>query len=70
MSLNDFLGTEYPALVGAAISDATGDPRWAASTVSLISGGRSNLTFEILSPAGRAILAGLRPASSCPPRTT
>ncbi len=39
-----------------ALVEATGDDRWAAPEVQLISGGKSNLTFVLRSPAGELIL--------------
>lgn len=50
-----------PALVGLdrlrpALADALGDERWLAATAALVAGGKSNLTFEITSPAGPLIL--------------
>jgi aminoglycoside phosphotransferase (APT) family kinase protein len=43
-------------VVGAALAAATGDDRWRACEASLIAGGKSNLTFELRSPAGELIL--------------
>lgn len=40
-----------PALIAA-----TGDERWGKTTVTLIAGGKSNLTYELRSPAGALIL--------------
>lgn len=45
-----------PALLGPLIADTTADPRWLGLTARLIAGGKSNLTFELSSPAGRLIL--------------
>jgi aminoglycoside phosphotransferase (APT) family kinase protein len=45
-----------PDLVGALLADRLGDDRWSAATARLISGGKSNLTFELASPAGSAVL--------------
>jgi len=45
-----------PDLVGPYLSTALGDPRWADSTVERISGGKSNLTYRVDSPAGRVVL--------------
>lgn len=43
-------------LVGPAMADATGDDRWRTFTTSLITGGKSNLTFRLTSAAGTAVL--------------
>ena len=45
-----------PDVVGAVLVTATGDDRWAHPTASLVSGGKSNLTFELTSPAGSLVL--------------
>jgi len=45
-----------PAVVCRYLSAALGDPRWAEGTVRLISGGKSNLTYRVESPAGRVVL--------------
>ncbi len=42
--------------LGPAIAQALDDPRWRSCTASLISGGKSNLTFEVTSEAGVVIL--------------
>src|SRR5256885_17232544 len=44
-------------LVGPALARALGDPGWERLEASLVSGGKSNLTFELTSDAGEA---GLR----------
>ena len=43
-------------LVGPALARALGDPGWARLEASLVSGGKSNLTFELTSDAGEAVL--------------
>ena len=43
-------------VVGPALARALGDPRWEHSRASLISGGKSNLTFELTSDAGQVVL--------------
>lgn len=42
--------------IGARLAGATGDRAWATPTATLISGGKSNLTYELCSPAGRLVL--------------
>ena len=43
-------------LLGPALARALGDPGWERLEASLISGGKSNLTFELTSDAGEAVL--------------
>src|SRR5947207_15428454 len=43
-------------LVGPALARAVGDPGWERLEASLVSGGKSNLTFELTSDAGEAVL--------------
>ena len=45
-----------PTVVGPYLAAALDDPAWQACTVSLIAGGKSNLTFRVDSPAGSVIL--------------
>lgn len=45
-----------PDRLGPALARATGDLRWRSFEASLITGGKSNLTFEITSEAGTLIL--------------
>lgn len=45
-----------PAIVGASLARELHDPRWLECEVALISGGKSNLTYRVASPAGEAIL--------------
>jgi aminoglycoside phosphotransferase (APT) family kinase protein len=42
--------------VGPALARALGDPGWQRLEASLVSGGKSNLTFELTSDAGEAVL--------------
>ena len=43
-------------LVGPALARALGDPGWQRLEATLVSGGKSNLTFELTSDAGEAVL--------------
>src|SRR5256885_5883644 len=43
-------------LVGPALARALGDPGWQQLEATLVSGGKSNLTFELSSGAGEAVL--------------
>src|SRR5437764_1330685 len=43
-------------VVGPALARALGDPGWERLEASLVSGGKSNLTFELSSDAGEAVL--------------
>jgi len=45
-----------PAVVGPYLATALDDPAWADSTVVLIAGGKSNLTYRVDSPAGAVVL--------------
>jgi len=45
-----------PAVVGPHLADALDDPRWATCAVTLIAGGKSNLTYRVDSAAGSAVL--------------
>ncbi|MBV9802027.1 MAG: phosphotransferase family protein [Solirubrobacterales bacterium] len=45
-----------PAVVGPHLADALHDPRWSGCQVSLISGGKSNLTYRVACDAGEVIL--------------
>jgi aminoglycoside phosphotransferase (APT) family kinase protein len=42
--------------LGSALVEATGDPRWHDVRAELISGGKSNLTFNLASAAGELVL--------------
>jgi aminoglycoside phosphotransferase (APT) family kinase protein len=44
------------AKVGPYLAAALGDPAWAECTVSLISGGKSNLTYLVTGPPGQVVL--------------
>jgi aminoglycoside phosphotransferase (APT) family kinase protein len=45
-----------PAVVGPYLARVLGEPAWADSTVEIIAGGRSNLTYAVSSPAGSVVL--------------
>lgn len=45
-----------PAIVGPYLARALEDDRWAAPEVTLIAGGKSNLTYRVASPAGAVVL--------------
>jgi aminoglycoside phosphotransferase (APT) family kinase protein len=45
-----------PERTGPAIAEALGDDRWRELDVTMIAGGKSNLTFELTSPAGSVVL--------------
>jgi aminoglycoside phosphotransferase (APT) family kinase protein len=45
-----------PDLLGPLLSEATGDDRWRQVEASLMSGGKSNLTYLLRSPAGELVL--------------
>jgi aminoglycoside phosphotransferase (APT) family kinase protein len=45
-----------PAVVGPYLAEALGEPAWKDLTVSLIAGGKSNLTYRLDSPAGSLVL--------------
>jgi aminoglycoside phosphotransferase (APT) family kinase protein len=45
-----------PDVVGPYLAEALGNPAWTDCSVSLISGGKSNLTYEVASPAGTVVL--------------
>ncbi len=45
-----------PAVVGPYLTDALGDAAWKDLTVTLIAGGKSNLTYRLDSPAGSVVL--------------
>ena len=45
-----------PLVVGPYLAKALEDPSWESPTVSLIAGGKSNLTYRVDSPAGSVIL--------------
>jgi aminoglycoside phosphotransferase (APT) family kinase protein len=45
-----------PAIVGPYLAKALDDNAWTAPTVTLIAGGKSNLTYRVDSPAGSVVL--------------
>jgi aminoglycoside phosphotransferase (APT) family kinase protein len=45
-----------PDLLGPLLCQATGDDRWRQVEASLITGGKSNLTYLLCSPAGELVL--------------
>jgi aminoglycoside phosphotransferase (APT) family kinase protein len=45
-----------PDLLGPLLSEATGDDRWRQVEATLITGGKSNLTYLLRSPAGELVL--------------
>lgn len=45
-----------PLVVGPYLTQVLGDDRWTACTVARITGGRSNLTYLVTSPAGTVVL--------------
>ena len=45
-----------PAVVGPYLANVLGDPGWATSTVTLVDGGKSNLTYFVDSPVGSVVL--------------
>lgn len=45
-----------PDRLGPALAARLGDDRWRTCTATLVSGGKSNLTFEVASPAGVVVL--------------
>ena len=53
----DDLGTgAAPLVVGPYLAKVLDDPAWESPTVTLIAGGKSNLTYRVDSPAGSVIL--------------
>src|SRR5436309_33005 len=53
--MTDVAGAD-PAVVGPYLAEALQEPSWKDCTVSLIAGGKSNLTYRIDSPAGSLVL--------------
>jgi aminoglycoside phosphotransferase (APT) family kinase protein len=53
---NDARSLTRPDLLGPLLCRATGDDRWRQVEASLITGGKSNLTYLLRSPAGELIL--------------
>ena len=54
--MSDTTAGADPAVVGPYLAEALGDPAWRDGTVTLIAGGKSNLTFGVDSPAGSVVL--------------
>ena len=54
--MNDIESLLHPTCLGPVLAAATADERWATFEARLISGGKSNLTFELRSAAGDLIL--------------
>ncbi|HSS26180.1 MAG TPA: phosphotransferase family protein [Mycobacterium sp.] len=54
--MNDIESLLHPTRLGPVLAAATVDERWATFEARLISGGKSNLTFELRSAAGDLIL--------------
>jgi len=50
------LDSDHLRLIGLVLVEVTGDVRWRSLEAQLISGGKSNLTFLLSSPAGELIL--------------
>jgi len=45
-----------PAVVGPYLADTFGEPAWEDPAITLIAGGKSNLTYRVDSPAGSVVL--------------
>lgn len=45
-----------PRLIGPFLAERLHDDRWRHSTVGLLAGGRSNLTYRVTSPAGQVVI--------------
>jgi aminoglycoside phosphotransferase (APT) family kinase protein len=54
--MSDVLRGADPAVVGPYLAEALGDAAWTSCDVTLIAGGKSNLTFGVTSPAGSVVL--------------
>jgi aminoglycoside phosphotransferase (APT) family kinase protein len=54
--VSDTRSLTRPDLLGPLLSRATGDDRWRQVEASLVTGGKSNLTYLLRSPAGELIL--------------
>jgi aminoglycoside phosphotransferase (APT) family kinase protein len=54
--MSDVWSLVRPDLIGPLLCRATGDGRWQKTEAELIIGGKSNLTYRLLSPAGELIL--------------
>jgi aminoglycoside phosphotransferase (APT) family kinase protein len=55
-SVSDTWSLTRPDLLGPLLCQATGDDRWGLVEASLITGGKSNLTYLLRSPAGELVL--------------
>jgi len=56
MTSLDIAALVRPESIGPRLAEATGDDRWRAPHARLITGGKSNLTFELTCDAGAVIL--------------
>ena len=65
--MGEFDDLTRPDLVGPLLAGILGDERWRDPEVRLISGGKSNLTFELTSAAGRAGAAPPPDRATCCP---
>lgn len=54
--MTDLVTGADPRIVGPYLAAALGDPGWQDSTVELIAGGKSNLTYGVTSAAGTVVL--------------
>lgn len=61
--MSGWVGTQDPVQkalglerLGAALADVLGDEAWRAATGRLITGGKSNLTFEVTCPSGSVVV--------------
>jgi aminoglycoside phosphotransferase (APT) family kinase protein len=54
--VDEFDDLTRPDLVGPLLAEAVGDDRWRTVEPRLIAGGKSNLTFELVSAAGSVVL--------------
>nr|MBA2558538.1 phosphotransferase family protein [Propionibacteriales bacterium] len=52
----DYSSLVRPDLLGPRLAEALGDDRWRHPSIKLITGGKSNLTFELTSGAGTVIV--------------
>ena len=55
-AVSDTWSLTRPDLLGPLLSQATGDDQWRQVEASLITGGKSNLTYLLRSPAGELVL--------------
>ena len=54
--MNGSVAGADPSVVGPYLASALGEPAWERPTVTLIAGGKSNLTYRVDSPAGSVVL--------------